>query len=94
MKHKIMPVINIYDLEKAIEIQFGEEILAHYELRQLLFGDQYMNDVYVRHCFDDDIEYHGYSWEDENEISVCNLINQFLRDEFPGQDAVLVDVSW
>jgi hypothetical protein len=89
-----MPVIDIYDLEKAIEIQFGKEILANCEMRQLLFGDRFMNDVYIRHYFDDDIEYHGYSWENENEISVLNLINQFLRDEFPGQESVLINVSW
>ena len=94
MKHRIMPVIDIYDLEKAIEIQFGEEVLRHYELRQLLFGDQFMNDCCIRYYFGDVVEYHGYSWEDENGISIRNLINQFLRDEFPGQDAVLVDVSW
>lgn len=94
MKHTIMPVIDIYNLEKAIEIQFGEEVLANYELRQLLFRDQFMNDCCIRYYFDDDVEHHGYSWENENEISVLNLINQFLRDEFPGQDEVLIDVSW
>jgi hypothetical protein len=87
-----MPVIDVYDLEKAIEIQFGEEVLAHYEMRQLLFGDQYINDCYMRYYFGDVFE--ADEFDDENQASVLNLINQFLRDEFPGLDAVLVDVSW
>ena len=94
MKHKIMPVIDIDDLEQAIEIQFGKEVLAHYEIRQLLFYDEYMNDCCIRYYFGDDVKYHGYRWEDENDISIRNLINQFLRDEFPGQTDILIDVSW
>lgn len=92
MKYKIMPIIDVYDLEKAIDIQFGEEVLRHYELRQLLFGDRYINDCYIRYYFGDVFE--ADEFDDENQASVLNLINQFLRDEFPGQDAVLVDVSW
>ena len=92
MKHKIMPVIDINDLKKAIDIQFGEEVLRNYSLHQLLFGDNFMNDCYKSYYFDDYIDYHGYTWN--NEISALNLINQFLRDEFPGQDSVLIDVSW
>ena len=92
MKHRIMPVIDIYDLEEAIEIQFGEEILAHYETRQLLFDDHFMNDCYMRYYFGDVFD--ADEFDDENQSYVLNLINQFLRDEFPGQDVVLVDVSW
>ena len=92
MKHKIIPVIDIDDLKKAIDIQFGEEVLRNYSLHRLLFDNQFMNDCcifyYFGDIFDDD------EFDDENTTAIMNLINQFLRDEFPGQDKILIDVSW
>lgn len=92
MKHRIMPVINIDDLKRAIDIQFGEEVLRNYSLHQLLFGNQFMNDCYMRYYFGDVFD--ADEFDDENQVYVLNLINQFLRDEFPGQDVVLINVSW
>ena len=92
MKHKIMPVIDIDDLKKAIDIQFGEEVLRNYSLHRLLFSDQFMNDCYKSYYFDD--VFYDDEFDDENQASVLNLINQFLRDEFPGQNKILINVSW
>lgn len=86
MTHKKMIVINIRDLEEALTQQYGSEEFS--ELRNTLFYDDFMNDCYKQYWFDDDLD------EDEDDAPIINCINAFLRDIFPGEESVLIDVSW
>ena len=88
--YEMRPVIEIGVLEEAIYTQFNVD----YDLRSILFYDDYMNDCYKSYYFADDAEYKGYSWQDEERIRMSNLVNAYLRDILPGHDSVLIDVSW
>ena len=87
MTYKKMITINIYDLEEALVQQYGSEEFS--DIRNILFGDYYMNDCYKSYCFDG-----GYIDENNDNIHVINCVNAFLRDMFPDEDTVLIDVSW
>lgn len=94
MKYEVLPVISVYDLQDAMVEQYGNDFRVH-ELRQIMFGDQYMNDVYKRYSWEDGfIEYTGAWWQNEEHIRLENCIISFLADAFPMHKEVLVDVSW
>lgn len=88
MKYKKMITINIYDLEEALVQQYGSEEFS--DLRNILFGDEYMNDCYKRYYFLDD----GYVDRDDDELHIIKCVNAFLQDIFPDEDTVLIDISW
>ena len=89
--YEMFPVIDVDVLENELKTQFDVE---EYELRNILFGDDYQNDCYKSYCFADDEEYTGESWENEEEIRIRNLVNAYLRDILPDYERVLIDVSW
>lgn len=91
MKYNILPVIEMGALEEALTIQYGE---GFNDLRQLMFYDSYMNDVYCAFWFDHLEEYKGEYWRNEEDVHKLNCIKTFLQDTFPNYDRVLVDVSW
>ena len=91
MKYNILPVIEMGALEEALTIQYGE---GFNDLRQLMFDDGYMNDVYCAFWFDHLEEYKGEYWRNEEDVRKLNCIKTFLQDTFPNYDRVLVDVSW
>ena len=96
MEHKNAIELNIYDLYDALALQYGEEFkedMDHYDLRNLMFGDVYMNDSYKKFCIDEEIPEEEFdAW---NGIApICNAIITFLQDSFPNHDYVLVDISW
>ena len=92
-KHEMMPVIEIDDLEDAIKEKYNYEF--KHNLRQLLFDTGYMNDVFVRYWFDEDLVWEGKPWQNESHIEEENIVRRFLREHFKGEyDAVLVDVCW
>ena len=86
MKYKKMITISIYDLEEALVQQYGSEEFS--DLRNILFYEDYMNDCYKQYWFDDDLD------EKEDNAAIINCINGFLRDIFPDEERVLIDVSW
>ena len=95
MDYEMMPVVEAYELQRALELQFGPDIMGNQDhMAQVLFDDQYTNDSYKRYNFSEDEVYEGYSWQDEDRIRVCNCVNAMLRDMFPNHKAILVDVSW
>lgn len=94
MKYEILPIIDIYDLMDALVDQYGNDFRTH-ELRQIMFGDQYMNDVYKRYSWEDGlIEYTGESWQNEEHIRLENCIIAYLADTFPRYKEVIVNVAW
>ena len=85
------PVVDYNNLRAAVNLQFNTDID---DICQLLFGDDYMNDSYKRFYFRGMEEYHGYSWENEENIRLRNLVRAYLKDALPDYEYVLIDVSW
>ena len=92
MIYTMYPVIDINDLEDELKLQFDVDIED--ELRNILFYDDYQNDCYKSYCFEDDEEFHGCDWEDEEHIRIRNLVNAYLRDILPDYTRGLIDVTW
>ena len=94
LHYETLPVITIGELQRCVEIDTQRKFQT--EFRQLLFGDNYINDVYLKYYFLDDVEYHeGYSWQNPTQIEEINLVNRFLRVNFGlDYDSILIDVSW
>ena len=90
--YTMYPVIEVDILENEIKTQFDVDVED--DLRNILFGDNYQNDCYKSYCFEDDEEFHGYAWEDEERIRIRNLVNAYLRDILPDYTHVLIDVTW
>ena len=89
MQYEMMPVVDAYELQQALELQFGPDVMAN-----VLFDDEYNNYSCKRYCFEKDEVYEGHFWQDEERIRICNCVNAMLRDMFPGRHTILVDVSW
>lgn len=95
MKYEMMPAFWVGDLEDALIAQYGKEFMDEVgHLRSFLFGENYMNDVYVKYWFDEIEEYTGEVWQDEKQIRLENCIKTFLKDLFPDHSYVLIDVMW
>lgn len=95
MKYEMMPAFWVEDLKEALIVQYGEEFMDEVgDLRNFLFDDNYMNDVFVKYWFGEIEEYTGKAWQDEKQIRLENCIKAFLKDLFPDHDYVLIDVMW
>ena len=92
MKIEMQPTIDIGSLEDELKLQFDIDVEG--ELSSILFYDSYMNDCYKSYYFEDDYEYTGQPWQDEERIRVTNCVNAILRDLLPGKERILIDVSW
>ena len=77
--YTMYPVVDIDELRKAVEIQYDIEI---YDIRNLLFGDDYHNDSYKN--FDLEDEYEG----------EAELVRTYLKDILPDYSCVLLNVTW
>lgn len=89
--YTMCPVIEVGILEDEIKAQFGVDVKG--ELSNILFYDSYMDDCYKSYYFKDDIEY-KYSWQNEEHVRICNLVNAYLRDILPNYTHVFIDISW
>ena len=90
--YRMYPVIEVDVLENELKARFDVNIEG--DLRNILFYEDYQNDCYKSYCFEDDEEFHGYSWEDEEHIRIRNLVNAYLRDILPNYTSILVDITW
>ena len=91
--HTLMPVVDVGELEDAVNRQFNCEID---EMRNLLFDDDYNNDCYKRFWYGE-MEKYNERWmdpEDEEKVRLRNLVRAYLQDTIPDYTAVLIDVSW
>lgn len=89
--HVMMPVVDVSELEDAVNAQFGCEIA---EMRNLLFSDDFNNDSYQSFWYGKMEVFEGRSWQNEEQIRLRNLVRTYLQDTIPDYDRVLVDVSW
>lgn len=94
MKYTMKPVVSVHEIEKAVELQYGESI----ELRTLMWPEDFMNDSYKSLYFGDnqiaEYEENPDDYEEEEERRHTLLVYSILKDAFPDIDSVLVDVSW
>lgn len=90
MKYEMMPVVTANEIEKAVKLQYGEDI----ELASLMWPADYQNDCYKTLYFDDDMVAECEEYE-EKERREHLLVYSVLRDSFPENiRTILVDVSW
>lgn len=89
--HIMMPVVDVSELEDAVNTRFGCEIT---EMRSLLFSDDFSNDSYQSFWYGKMEVFEGRSWQNEEQIRLRNLVRTYLQDTIPDYDRVLVDVSW
>ena len=89
------PVIDIIDLERDIIARHPEleSDIEYFEIRAIMFDDDYNNDCYKAYFFGEDVEY-KYSWQNEEKIKIENIIRAYLREVLPDEDHVSIDVSW
>ena len=90
--YDMFTVIEVGVLEDEIKTQFDVDVEG--ELSNILFGDNYQNDCYKSYCFEDDEEFCGYAWQNEEHVRIRNLVNAYLRDILPNYTHVLIDVTW
>lgn len=92
MNYKLRPVIDIFDLQEAVNIQYGE----NFDLLRALFPET-GNDCYQSFWYGDDpAVYHGYPWENEENIRIHNCVCTYLQDALPEfkEDGILINISW
>ena len=96
MKYTIMPVIWVGDLEDALIDHYGPEFKSDYcNLRNVMFGDYYMNDVAKDYDIVDIPEFNPEnSWMDETQCRLEERIKTFLHDMFPDHERVMIDLMW
>ena len=99
MEYKMKPTVTIQELNRELcERGFGTD-----ELRYILFDSDYSNDGYKRLYIEDDPEFDDCFVEDTSEEEKEYYIHQFnirkaatliLREYFPNESYVLIDVTW
>lgn len=95
MKYKVMPVVDVNELQEALELQFGPEVMGNEDfLAHVLFGEEYNNYSCKYYRFSRNEMYEGRSWQNEEHIRIRNCVNAMLQDLFPERDTILIDVSW
>lgn len=89
MKVKSMIVISALDLEEEIENQYNVRV----DVAPLFWPEDFMNDCYKSLWISEEAVQED-DYGSEEEISQRTLIRRHLQDIFPGQEEILVDVSW
>lgn len=93
MNYETAIVVDYGTIEEAVCGKYG---IKPFDLCPLFWEGEFVNDSYKRLYFGDECveKYDGYYWQNEEEINLRNLVRQFLRDQFPAFDYILVDTSW
>lgn len=92
LKWTMEPVFWIEDLADVMRERYPEEDWT--DLREAMFDDRFMNDVYVSFYFADPWEYTGSQWDNETYCRMKNKVREYLMEMFPGHERVIVDVMW
>lgn len=87
---EILPVVNIDELENEINRQYDVD----YDLRNMLFFDEYVNDCYKMFYYEDLEVYEGKPWQNADAITCRNAVKTYLQDILPNYKCILLDVSW
>lgn len=84
-----MPVISAYDLMEEIQTQYNVDV----DIAPLFWPENFMNDCYKALWISEEAVQED-DYGDEEKISQRTLIRRHLQDVSPGQEKVLIDVSW
>ena len=90
MTYSIVPVVDIDVLERAIDTQYDVDL----DLRELLYGEECINNCCKWFYYDELEIYEGKSWQDPDHIAQTNMVKTYLQDTIPGRSCVLLDISW
>ena len=94
MKYKEIKVVEANEIEKAVEKHYGVNI----ELAELMWPENFMNDCYKYLCFDEDmIMENKEDMERHPEKARYReraMVYSIMKNYFPDDETVLVDVSW
>ena len=85
------PVVSVTALAKELRKRGNPEEYTC-ELREIMFDDQFMNDVYKDYRFVDYVDPECYA--DKQKAKFVEALHDLLFEICPGVDSVLVDVSW
>lgn len=88
MKFKNVIMINIYDLEAALEEEFGETC----EICELFFEDSYINDSAMELFLTPEKVYSEY--DDAVAIERRNVVRKFLQEMWPDEKSVWISITW
>ena len=88
MTINMFPVVDIYELERAVALQYGENKYFS-DLAPLLFGDEYYNDSYKAFDLEDD-EFDA----EEPAIVARQCVRTYLKDLLPDYSQVLIFICW
>ena len=97
LKYKTMPVIWVGDLENALKERYGENFLSWDDnLRNILFDDDYCNDVAKQLYILDIEEWEDWfaEFEDKRRFDIKNQVKLFLQTIFPNEESVMIDIMW
>ena len=95
MKHNRRVVVWAYDLADAVALQYGMDA-SDFEIANLFWPGDFMNDCCKSLGIEegcDDYDKEEAENGDEDARLRC-LVYDYLRSAFPGEDTILVDVTW
>ena len=88
MKFKNVIMINSYNLEEALEAEFGET----YEIPTLFFEESFINDSAMELFLEPEQVWSKY--DDAVAIERRNKVREFLREMWPDEESVWISISW
>ena len=88
MTINMFPGVDLYELERAVILQYGENEYFS-DLAPLLFGDQYYNDSYQSFDLEDDE-----SDDPTPEAVARQCVRTYLKDLLPDYSQVLIFICW
>jgi hypothetical protein len=88
MKVKMLPCISAYDLEEALELQYGFEV-AEGAIFAMIPEERINSGTIVPYTF---IKYDKERWEKQEPALKC--IDTFLADAFPDLDTIYIYLDW
>lgn len=95
MKIEMMPVIDSYELQEAMKLQYGPDFFGEDgTIEDVLFDVDYSNNTCKYYFYGSDEKYEGKFWQNEEYIRIRNCINGYLRDILPDRNVVLISIVW
>ena len=86
MNYAIVPVIDVYELEDALTLQYGREIFEEHEgLDTIIFNGEENNRSFRTFHF-------SAHWDYAHPVK--KLLHGYLKDIFPNYDCCIITCEW
>ena len=86
MNYAVVPVIDVYELEDAIRLQYGNEIFEEHEgFDTIIFNGEENNRSFRTFNF-------SAHWKYEHPVK--ELVHGYLKDIFPTYDYCIITCEW